>query len=81
MKRLGYLKTWGASAPSCKDQNADARWVMAYSHKTQSFMKNGCQQKSLDKALEKYSEPCQITKTQLFAKTVNDFQTLTKLFS
>ena len=27
------------------------RWVMAYGHKTQSFMKNGGQQKCLDKAL------------------------------
>ena len=36
----------------CNGQHANARWVMAYSHKTQSFMKNGGQQKCLDKALE-----------------------------
>ena len=36
---------------SCKGQCADVRWVMAYGHKTQSFMKNGGQQKCLDKAL------------------------------
>ena len=34
-----------------KGQRADAHWVMAYDHKTQSFMKNGGQQKCLDKAL------------------------------
>ena len=32
-------------APNCKGQHADARWVIAYSHKTQSFIKNGGQQK------------------------------------
>ena len=37
--------------PSCKGQRADVRWVMAYEHKTQSFMENGGQQKCLDKAL------------------------------
>ena len=37
--------------PNWKGQRADARWVMAYVHKTQSFMKNGGQQKCLDKAL------------------------------
>ena len=36
---------------SCKGQCADVRWVMAYGHKTQSFMKNGGQQKCLDTAL------------------------------
>ena len=36
---------------SCKGQRADVRWVMAHEHKTQSFMKNGDQQKYLDKAL------------------------------
>ena len=36
---------------SCKGQCADVCWVMAYGHKTQSFMKNGGQQKCLDKAL------------------------------
>ena len=41
----------GAWAPNCKGQYADTRWVMAYSHKTQSFMKNGGQLKCLDKAL------------------------------
>ena len=29
----------------------DAHWVMAYNHKTESFKKNGGQQKCLDKAL------------------------------
>ena len=37
--------------PNCKGQCVDARWVSAYGHKTQSFMKNGGQQKHLDKAL------------------------------
>ena len=37
--------------PSCKGQRADVRWVMAYGHKTQSFIKNGGQQKYLHKAL------------------------------
>ena len=37
--------------PSYNGQRADARWVMTYGHKTQSFMKNGGQQKCLDKAL------------------------------
>ena len=37
--------------PSCKDQRADARWVIANGHKTQSFTKNGGQQKCLGKAL------------------------------
>ena len=31
--------------PSCKGQRAGERWVMVYGHKTQSFMKNGGQQK------------------------------------
>ena len=39
------------SAQSCKGQCSDTRWVMAYDHKTQSFMKNSGQQKCLDKAL------------------------------
>ena len=58
-KRSGHLKkgkirlfeNLGAGAPSCKEQHADARRVIAYSRKTQSFMKNGGQQKCLDKAL------------------------------
>ena len=29
--------------PSCKGQRADVCWVMAYDHKTQSFVKNGGQ--------------------------------------
>ena len=33
-------------------KRADARWVMTYSHKTQSFMKNGGQPESLGKALK-----------------------------
>ena len=37
--------------PSCKGQRANARCVMAYGHKTQSFMKKGGHQKRLDKAL------------------------------
>ena len=40
--------------PSCKGQHADKHWVMAYSHKTQFFMKNGGQQKCLGKALITY---------------------------
>ena len=36
---------------SCQGQRADSRWAVAYVHKTQSFMKNGGQQKCLDKAL------------------------------
>ena len=30
--------------PASKGQHTDARWVMAYDHKTQYFMKNGGQQ-------------------------------------
>ena len=37
--------------PTARSQHADARQVMAYGHNTQSFMKNGVQQKCLDKAL------------------------------
>ena len=37
--------------PSCKGQCADARCVMAYDHKTQSFMKSRGQQNCLDKTL------------------------------
>ena len=53
-ENLGLLKqpklpcAW---TPSCKVQYADAHWEMAYSHKTQSIMKNGDQQKCFDKAL------------------------------
>ena len=36
---------------AARGQRADARWVMAYGHKTQSFMKNGGQQKCFDKTL------------------------------
>ena len=36
---------------SCKGQRADVRWVIAYSHKTQFFMKKWGQQKCLDKSL------------------------------
>ena len=58
-KRLGHLKkekirlfeNLGAWSPSCNGQHADACWVMACSHKTQSFMKNRGQQTCLDKAL------------------------------
>ena len=39
---------------AARGQHAAARWVMAYSHKTQSFMKNKGQQKYLDKALMMY---------------------------
>ena len=39
-----YLKTWGV-----EPQLQRSRVVMAYSHKTQPFMKNGGQQKCLDK--------------------------------
>ena len=37
--------------PSCNSQRTDTHCVMANGHKTQSFMKNGGQQKCLDKAL------------------------------
>ena len=38
--------------PNCNGQHADGHGqVMAYGHKTQSLMKNGGQQKCLDKAL------------------------------
>ena len=37
--------------PSCNCQHTDRHCVMAYGHKTQSSMKNGDQQKCLDKAL------------------------------
>ena len=33
--------------------NVVTHWAMAYSHKTQSFMKNGGQQKCLDKSIFK----------------------------
>ena len=49
-----YEKTiWkpGSLNPNCKGQHADACWIMAYIHKTQSFMKNRGQQKCLDKVL------------------------------
>ena len=37
--------------PPARTKRADAHWVMAYFHKTQSFIKNEGQQKCLDKAL------------------------------
>ena len=49
--KIMLFENRGAWAPNCKGQYADTRWVMAYSHKTQSFMKNGGQLKCLDKAL------------------------------
>ena len=39
---------------SCKDQCVGACRVMAYDHKTQSFVKNGGQPKCLDKLLSYY---------------------------
>ena len=39
--------------PAAKGQHADAHWVMTYGYKTQSFMKNGGQEKYLDKALNR----------------------------
>ena len=39
------------STQNCKGQCADTCWFMTYDHKIQSFMKNGGQQKCLDKAL------------------------------
>ena len=45
----GYLKTWELEPPAAR-VNAPP-WVMAYSHKTQSFMKNRGQQKCLNKGL------------------------------
>ena len=41
----------GLAAPH-KGQHANIRWVMTNDRKTQSFMKNGSQQKCLDKALD-----------------------------
>ena len=37
--------------PAARGQRADVRWVIAYEYKTQTFVKNGGQQKCLDKAL------------------------------
>ena len=37
---------------SCRGQHVEARWIMAYGHKTQSFLRNVGQQKCLDKALQ-----------------------------
>ena len=56
---------------------ADAHWVMANSHKTQSFMKNSGQQKSLDKALVLYSSSLVLqvttpTHLSLISKTLID---------
>ena len=39
---------------SYKGQPTDAHWVIAHSHRTQSFMKKGGQRKCLDKALNMY---------------------------
>ena len=47
-KLFEKLEVW---TPSCKNQPADARWVMACSRKNQSFIKNGAQKKWLDKVL------------------------------
>ena len=54
MQVLGHRMMHGKDiwTHSCKGQRADAHWVMAQGHKTQFFMKNGDQQKCLDKALE-----------------------------
>ena len=38
-----------ASSDSAPCEPPAARWVMAYGYKTQSFMKNGGQQKRVDK--------------------------------
>ena len=40
--------------PAARGQYADTHWVMAYFHKTQSFMKNGVKQKCLYKAMDMY---------------------------
>ena len=37
--------------PRCNGHCAATHWVIAYGHETQSFIKNGSQQKCLDKAL------------------------------
>ena len=47
--KRGYIAPY--EHPAARGQYADAPWVIAYDHKTQSFMKNGGQQKYLDKAL------------------------------
>ena len=51
MMQERLFENLGVGTPTCKDQHGDAYWVMTYSHKTQSFMKNGGQQKCLDKGL------------------------------
>ena len=56
-KRPGALPLYPKSgayswASSFKGQCAGALWVIAYNHKTQSFVKNGGQLKCLDKALK-----------------------------
>ena len=47
----GSYSTTYELPPPARTKRADAHWVMAYFHKTQSFMKNEGQQKCLDKAL------------------------------
>ena len=45
------IRVEGGGGHSTHTKHADAHWVLAYFHKTQSFMKNEGQQKCLDKAL------------------------------
>ena len=40
--------------PAAMGQCADASWIIACEHETQSFMKNGGQQKCLDKYIYIY---------------------------
>ena len=52
-ENLGLVRIYSTpyKPPATRVQHADTCWVMTYSHKTQSFIKNGGQQKCLDKAL------------------------------
>ena len=49
----GVYSTW-YKPPAAMGQCADASWIIACEHETQSFMKNGGQQKCLDKYIYIY---------------------------
>ena len=51
-KEGGGVYSASYEPPVAGVQCADARCIVAYGHKTQSFMKNGGQQRCLDKALK-----------------------------
>ena len=46
----GGLTVPHMNPPSGHGQSVDVRWVMVYGHKTESFIKNGGQQKCLGRA-------------------------------